>query len=224
MRSQGVTVLNERKAKGWTLRHSQHLKGWEKKMNQEERRRNSRWERRKIKKAECQECRWGEWSIMPNTADLQGKTLQLTFGFEPEKSLLTLSSVVSVAKWGSVWWNHGMCFRVNGRRGMRGSDYGHFYSRSFAEKPRKRWGRRWWGKSSHQTIVCLFLITETTACVYADEKVSAAREKWMVKKREGGTADWMSEWMTAWINKSVYPGLVHHWEVKSNLPRFNSYP
>lgn len=36
-----------------------------------------------------------ELSIMSNPADGQGKRLQLTFGSESQKSLLTLASVVS---------------------------------------------------------------------------------------------------------------------------------
>lgn len=41
-----------------------------------------------------------EWSIMSNTAERQGERLQLTFGFEPWKSLLTLTSTLSVEQSG----------------------------------------------------------------------------------------------------------------------------
>lgn len=36
---------------------------------------------------------------------------------------------------------------------------------------------------------CFYNITEMTACAYAYEKVSTAREELMVKKKEGGIAE-----------------------------------
>ena len=73
---------------------------------------------RKLRVPNAREEQKREPSVMPNTADRQGQSLQVAFGFEQWRSLFTLATVVSVDQWGWVWWNHGLGFRANGRKSL----------------------------------------------------------------------------------------------------------